>query len=153
MNKEEIYSHFVEYYTDLVMTKCENKNQFSLYYCKVGCLLCVENQYIILVVPQDNYPISTERFLSSIKWVSFQTRTLHKCPFANVLKTQKINLPDHWFFNETIKLVNKTANKYTYSCGKYPIMIELIDDNAHFSSSGTIKTALETYSCVVFFYL
>ena len=152
-----IRQSLIDYFGDLLMTKIQeteqsyNKRSYSLYYAKIGCMLCVEDRYLIVVVDSDPYSINHLENLSQLNWISFQTRTIDKPPQG--LRTQQIPSKINKLLTDKINLVEKKPDRYVYMSKTTPLKIELLftkeDDN--YSNSGTIQSALDTYNCVLSF--
>lgn len=149
--KNSVKNAFIKYFGDVTMTKVKQVNKFSLYYARIGCLLCIDDRYILTIVEHDDMQIGYERKLSAIDWTSFQTRTVDKLPMN--LKTQQNRSEITPILLDKIKLAEKRTDKNIYMCNNYPLQIELLfsKDNDSYSESGTIQSALDTYNCVVSF--
>lgn len=147
----------VSYFGDAIMTKIkqtqptDTKPSYSLYYAKIGCMLCVEDRYIIAILESDPYPIGSQEQLSRINWVSFQTRTLDKPPA--VLKTQQLKSKMTPAITDKIKLIDARKDRNVYISNSLPISIELLftKEDDHYADTGTIQSALDTYNCVLSF--
>lgn len=155
--KREVQNAVVDYFGDAIMTKVkqtpqtQTKPSYALYYAKIGCMLCVEDRYIIAVVEKDPFPVGSEEYLSQMNWVSFQTRTLVKPPAQ--LKTQQLKSKMTEHITNKIKLIDTRDDRNVYIASTLPLKCELLftkeDDN--YADSGTIQSALDTYNCVLTF--
>ena len=155
--KQSIRKSISDYFGNLVMTKLkktdptENKPSYSIYYAKIGCMLCVDDRYVIAIVESDPYPIGSQEYLSEMNWISFQTRTIEQ-PLSQ-LKTQQTKSVMTRQITDKIHLQEKTQDRNVYMASTLPLKIELLytteDDN--YSNSGTIQSALDTYNCVLSF--
>ena len=149
--KERIYKAFSDYYGNPYFVKGKEVNNYSLYYARKECLLCIDNQFLIVVVNRDYNSIGESERLSNLKWVSFQTRTMEKAPVS--LKSHDVKSILNNDINEKITLVEKTQDRCVYQPDYSPLKIELMfdEDYSNYSGTGTIKSSLETYNCVITF--
>ncbi len=150
--KNKIYTDFVNCFGNFVLTKgmdtpTNRGNSFSIYYAKVGCLLCIEDRFIVVVVPNDGQLIGNHERLSNLNWISFQTRIIDESPIPH-LKAQELQNNN---LSHTVSLNSRLNDRYVYDCDEFPLRIELLldEDNANYSEKGTLKTCLDTYMCVV----
>ena len=158
LEKNNIYKNLIDYYNNPVFVKIndtpKNKynNSYSIYYCKVGCMLCIDDRYLIVMVNNDDMPVGNNERLSSLKWVSFQTRTLE----SNLkLKAVDITVKPNKFVNTTVELSevlkNENVNKYIYYYNFLKIELLSTDEDIVYSEKGTIKSCLESYNCILSF--
>lgn len=155
--KLSIQKAIVSYFGDVVMTKVkqtpqtQNKPSYSLYYAKIGCMLCVEDRYIIVIIESDPYPIGSQEYLSQLNWISFQTRTIEKPPAQ--LKTQQTKPIITQPLTDKIRLFEKRNDRNVYMASTLPIKLELLytKDEDDYSDNGTVQSALDTYNCVITF--
>src|SRR3989344_6622775 len=122
--KIKIYESINDYYRDLYLTKIKNEAKFSVYYAKITCMLCIDKRYVVVVVPEDSFPIGIELPLNNLQWISFQTRTFQndidtKLPSQNYI-SKKTD-----FMDDIIDISNREINKFTYFSRKYPIKVEI----------------------------
>ena len=154
LNRTSIYNIIVEYFGDIVMTKKSINNEYSVYYSNIGCLLCLDNRYLVAITQNDDFPINYSCKLSELSWVSFQTRIFDKIGFR--LKQQQIKqLKVSRLLLSKIEKVDETKTKSVYMSHDVPLKIELLKENEidKHSETGTIKIALDTYACVLSFIL
>lgn len=155
--KLAIQKSIVEYFGDAVMVKIkqipetQTKPSYSLFYAKIGCMLCVEDRYIICVIEQDPYPLGFQQRLSEMNWISFQTRTIEKSP--GQLKTQQLKSKMTSILSDKIKLSDKRTDRNVYMAATVPLKVELLytKEDDTYADSGTIQSALDTYNCVLTF--
>lgn len=155
--KLNVYRNVVNYFGDIVLTKgmeipeTFNSSAYSLYYARIGCLLCIDDRYIVVIVEGSEYQINHQSRLSSLNWISFQTRTIEKPPVNLKTQTSKDELNE--FMNSRIKLTDKKTDRYIYFTEESPIKIELLftKNDTMYSEFGTIGSALSTYNCVISF--
>lgn len=138
-----------EYFNNPTMIKLKNVELFSMYSCKLYCLLNRECRYIMVLKEQDNYPVGTALKLKDINWVSFQTRTL----------TDNHDLPVHGYTQNRTPIllspiirVNKNEEISEYVCDKFPKLkfFLLHKKNINdYQDKGTILSALETFQTII----
>jgi hypothetical protein len=160
--RKNVQNGMVDYFGDIILTKCReipssspSSPSYSIYYARIGCLLCIDDRYIVVVV-ENSFPyfdIGYQTRLSSLDWTSFQTRTVQKPP--RELKTQISKSGETKIISSKINLVEKRDDRYVYFCDNIPLKIELLftKNDESYSEFGTIQSALETYNCVVSFLL
>lgn len=150
--KNKVRDGIVSYYGNPTMKKGKNQNGYSVYYARIGCLLCLEDRYILAVIKDDNPALGESRFLSQLKWVNFQSRILEEPPLS--LRAQDMAYGVSDILNEKIQLDKKLEDRNIYN-SVLPLRIELLynEESKDFSSSGTLRTALETYTCSLTFTL
>lgn len=151
---EYVYKLFVNYFNNPIMTKVKDQGDFSLYANKVYCLLSKECRYIIAITNKDYYSIGTTEELRTIKWVSFQTRTLKE-----ELKT-KVDLHGYEAkaegpLTDVIRRKKIDESASTYLCDTLPLKITLLHNERKKANSyqdkGTVIAALETWETIVTF--
>ena len=118
-------------------------------------MLCIDKRYVVVVVPEDSFPIGIELPLNNLQWISFQTRTFQndidtKLPSQNYI-SKKTD-----FMDDIIDISNREINKFTYFSRKYPIKVEILNMGKNstmydYSDKATISTALETFNCILSF--
>ena len=149
IQRENIYTLFARYFNNPKMFKIKNIKGYSLYACKVKCLLCIYTRYIMVFVNQDNTPISNEESLYDLKWESIQTRTLK----------EDYNLPIHEYqptrnteLFSPIQRVEQNINSSNYASDKFPVFITLLNDKnggSQYQDKGNIVSAIETYNTII----
>ena len=152
--KRTLQEAMLSYFGNVKMTKQKEFSNFSVYYAKVGCLLCVENRYLVAIVKSDDKIIGYSTQLSNLDWDSFQTRTFDKILTIDNLKIQQLHAstsPN--ILSSRITKISETNDKTIYTSYEIPVQIELIkdDETDNHSDNGTIKSALDTFYCVVSF--
>jgi len=156
--REVIYSHFVKYFNNPMMTKVKNIQDssgqvFSLYAAKVYNLLANENRYILCVTHGNILSIGTVEELRTIFWVSLQTRRL----------PEKYNCQTHSYIakaegplDEMIERYDITKESSVYKCEKFPELVitllhtEKKNENTY-QNRGKIINALETFETILTF--
>lgn len=155
--RTNVQKGILNYFGDVIVTKSkeiqatQNSSAYSIYYARIGCLLCIDDRYIVVIVEGKSFPLGHETYLSSLNWTSFQTRTIEKTPLK--IKTQTSPSKITPIIASKIKLVEKRDDRYVYFTDNVPVKVELLftknDDS--YAEFGTIQSALETYNCVVSF--
>lgn len=158
LEKNNIRQQIAEYFGSLYMTKCkhqiDNGYNYGIYYAKIGCMLCIDNQYVVITVPNDNNRIGTMLPLSDLSWNTFQTRTIKKLPVNIKLTAQTPTKKINDILNSGISIAEKLQDRYVYYCNEYPLYIELLSngkDEISYNDKGKVLTAIETYNCVIHF--
>jgi len=151
--KNEIYQTISEYFGDIMMTKLkhEEKTNLSFYYAKVGSLLSVEDRYLVAIVENDKLtPTGYGVKLSTLKWKSFQTRTLSS---KTKLVLQDIPLVSQMTMNISLFKTENKPDRSVFLTYDSPICVELLKEteNQNHSDTGTLKLALDTFECIVYF--
>jgi hypothetical protein len=157
-DKKRVYTDVANYFGNITLTKLASiprQVPIGMYYARIGCLLCDDNQYIVALVEGDNTPIGNTERLSDLKWISFQTRMLDKLPNKSTLSSQEFKsvLSRDTTLTDKIQLQERREDRCVYHSTHYPIQIELLieKENDVYSESGTIRSALDTYACVITF--
>lgn len=175
--KQEIYNSLVDYYGDLVFTKLNSRNTsdgntYGLYYFKVGCMLCIDNRYLLAIVKEDlSVPIGSQMYLSNLNWISFQTRSIDDFSSVNPhnikIKQQNVNNKRNNFIDMEMifgKDGEKTDRVY-YECSQhYPISVDIMKrkskekniydmmdgyEKEYYTPTCSLQTLLESYQCVL----
>lgn len=128
---EHVYNYFVTLYGDPEFTKIKEHQGTSTYMVKTTCLLINLCRFLVVTVPNDTNEINSRHKLSSLRWNSFQTRTLkgsYDCGFCDYsfksqtsygLELQERKDEATYYKNNYLKikitlLHTKTNNKYEY---------------------------------------
>ena len=151
--KQEIYNSIVDYFGDVVFTKVNSKStsdgtNYGIYYCKIGCMLCVDNRYLIAIVKEETnpyslddeqyqydsketIPIGSQIYLSNLQWNSFQTRSIDDFESINPhnikLKQQNVKNNRNLIVDLEMKQSNETEDRVVYDCSEnYPIVVDIM---------------------------
>ena len=151
--KQEIYNSIVDYFGDVVFTKLNSKSttdgtNYGIYYCKIGCMLCVDNRYLIAIVKEDmnpynlyddqyqssddeTIPIGSQIYLSNLQWSSFQTRSIDEFESVNPhnikLKQQNVKNNRNMIVDLEMKQTNELQDRVVYECSEhYPIVVDIM---------------------------
>jgi len=154
--KDNIYSEFTNYFSNLPFTKIENKGNYSVYMCKITCQLCIVKKYLIAFVSRDENPVNFVKNLSELKWICFQAQTSTMVHKLENYSYSKKNLP---FFNSKITVINRSPEKVTYKMTDIPLKVELIPKNTkqkeynkyEYADEGTLRHAIETFKTIITF--
>jgi len=150
-SNEGVYRIFINYFDNPDMIKSKTVNNFSIYMNRVYGMLCNEQRYIVAVVPEDGLQIGNIKKLSTLEWVSFQTRTSSERyeHIRSFVYDQKRNDP----YNTPIRLVKRTESHCEYISDNVPITLTLIIPKGksmyEYQPNGTIASALETYNTII----
>ena len=151
---EDIYEMFTNYFNNPIMIKTKNEEQYSVYVCKLYCLLNKECRYIIVFTKIDTNPIGVELPLKLLEWVSLQTRTLPSDEYNNI-KSHGYIPKEMGPLLAKINRVKITDEASTYKCDDYPIIITLLHTRSKtsltYQNRGTVIAALETWETIVTF--
>ena len=151
---EDIYEMFTNYFNNPTMVKTKNEDRYSVYVCKLYCLLNKECRYIIIFTKIDTNNINDELPLKSLEWVSLQTRTLPYDEYNNI-KSHGYIPKEIGPLLTKINRIKITDEASTYTCDDYPIIITLLHTRTKSSLSyqnrGTVIAALETWETIITF--
>lgn len=148
--RRKIYSLFVEYFQNPIMTKIKDVDKYSMYGFKNSAILGIEYRYVFVFVYRDDDKVGSKYPLSKLQWLGLQTRTvpdIHNIPVHNYIPRRLEGL------DEKISLVHKDANQYVYDVQNLPLKITLLPkkDENEYSPNGSVVVALETYQTIVTF--
>lgn len=151
---EDIYKMFVDYLNNPIMVKTKDEEGYSVYVCKLYCLLNKDCRYIIVFTKIDTNMIGSEIKLKDLNWVSLQTRTLPSDEYSNISSHGYIPKEKGPLLSKIIRIkIEDEAS--TYKCDDYPLIITLLHTKNKTSTSynnrGTIIAALETWETIVTF--
>ena len=158
--KETLYSHFVKYFNNPTMTKIDDiqkdGKQYSMYACNVISYISNEYKYIICIVDKDNASIGTVEALSTIFWLSLQTRRLPRKKYNCITHPYIAKMDDSSELNEIINRVNTLDECSEYICDKFPeLRITLLHTEkkgaTSYQNRGNIISAIETYETIFTF--
>lgn len=154
---QSLKSNLVKYYGNPIFTKLKSTKSHSIYYCKVGCLMCIDNRYLTVVCHNYGDPMYNKNRLSDLNWISFQTRTIDGDADLEKLQTIEL-LPDKNILRDKITINNRLNDRYSYNIvdkisqtHMYPIKLDLLftPSDTFYSDEGTLSSALETYNCIL----
>jgi hypothetical protein len=141
---------FVDYFENPIFTKTDNKDGYSIYYCKLNVHLANAYRYLIVLCKEDVFFIGENVSLDRLNWVVFQTRSL---PENKSIKTHSYSPKHSAPFNSIITMSNGAAeDESVYRCSAYPVEITLLkskDNYLVYPPTGRINSALETFNTIV----
>lgn len=152
----KIYNAILQYFPGYVMTKTAQHGSFGIYKAIVQCLLCNGIRYAVAIVEENSVGIGGKKNLSELAWESFQTRYSEddKDVAKFQIETFAYGHPEgSSILDDTIRLNRETKDSFKYTCDNLPLNVELlkIREDENMADTGTIATALETFSCVLSF--
>lgn len=147
----KIYEEFDRYFNYPVLFKTHDiENEYSVYMCKIYCLLSTEWRYIVAIIPKDSVPVGVAERLSELPWISFQTRTMpinHSSITPHTYTPKKTS-----FLSKILTKVNNDNLSATYKCQDLPITVTMLytkQSTTHYQDKGNIQAALETYQTII----
>jgi len=150
--KEEIYNSFADYFENPMMTKIKDVDNYSMYLCKIHCLLSTTNRYLIIFINKDKSKIGSSDSLRYLQWNSLQTRSIEDNHNVSKHKYTPRNTKE---LSKKINIKKRHTDHSTYDCETYPLNITLLhvkkDSLFEYNKSGTIVTAIETYNTIISF--
>jgi len=150
IDEEQVYSDFIKYFGDLPMTKIKDTDKHSMYAARIRCYQGIENRYIIVFVKDDYQAIDNVRYLSDLKWINFQTRSLADLHSIPVQDYKPRKMPE--FTSCKIRLVARDEKQYVYETNKYPIVVTLIPRRSvEYHRNADLVSAIEQYSTIITF--
>jgi len=181
--KQDIYNSIVDYFGDVIMTKLNSKSTsdgsvYGLYYCRVGCMLCVDNRYLLVIVKesdvhsgndQGNISVGTQMYLSNLHWISFQTRSIDEFetvnPYDIKIKQQNVKNNRNAIVDMEMKMSEELNDRVRYECSEhYPITVDIMRkksrekniydmmdgyEKEYYTPTCSLQTLLESYQCVL----
>jgi hypothetical protein len=179
--RQEIYNNIVNYFGDIIFTKLNSKatsdgTVYGLYYCKVGCMLCIDNRYLLVIVKEDTngsshneIPVGTQMYLSNLHWISFQTRSIDDFetvnPYGIKIKQQNVKNDRNMIIDLEMKLLEELNDRVSYECSEnYPISVDIMKkkskekniynmmdgyEKEYYTPTCSLQTLLESYQCVL----
>lgn len=149
-NRDLIYRNFAEYFEHPVLTKIRDVQQYSVYMAKIYALLGIEQHYVVVLIPKNLEEDGHQERLANLQWESLQTRALEEDHDIPVHSYTPRRLPS---INKTIRLTHQDPNQYVYSVDNMPLKVTLLprkkDQTMEYSRSGSVVTALETFSTIL----
>lgn len=141
-------------YANFLMTKVEQFNEYGIYKALVDSLTNGDAKYVVAVVPNDNLQIGSQRLLSSLHWVCFQTRTTDNTrrEFSNIqVYPQSYYISSSNNITDPIRLVDEKRTHFLYRPDNLPLKIEVLklSPSDNFASQGTVLSALELYQTIL----
>lgn len=147
---EQFYTNLDIYFNFPILYKQKDINGFSVYFCRIQNSLNGVYKYLIAFVYSDYLPLNTQKRLTDLKWVSFQTRELNEI----------INIPNHIYNPRRYPPLNIPINKTTvnnastdYFVDIYPIKCTVLHTAkktaSDYQQTGSLIQAIETYQTIL----
>ncbi len=154
--KDAVRQGLAQIYSEFWMTKINQHGIYGVYKALIDSLTTDGNKYIVAIVPNDNTPNGSEKLLSSLKWIIFQTRmtnNIEKEFNGQNVQPQSYQIKRDNILFDTIRLQGENQGKAVYLPDTLPLKVEilLLKENDHFSEEGNIIAALETYQTIISF--
>lgn len=147
------------YFQGLQLVKLKQNGVFGVWYAKYSGLT-MDEKYIVCICQNCEEDVGTQKLLSELFWISFQTRHLTQPPARGFIEQNCENLITP-FLNSKIQRARFDKIKSIYSCSTAPIVVELLhvrecnEDGCsiplidEYPEEGTILSAIMTFSCVI----
>lgn len=146
--KRKIYRLLTAYFGNPKLTKIKDTGSHSMYAAMVD-LLIKDFRYLIVLSPKDTYPKGVQFPLSSINWISLQTRTLNNELNCNKFTYIPHNKPP---FDTRVHLNKRKEKLATYESRDYKFSLCLLHTQEslyEYPDLGTLSSALETYQTII----
>ncbi len=150
--REKAYSLVDNYFDRPVMSKTEDRDNFSIYMAKISTLLSVENRCLIAIAPRDTFPVNFKIPLSEVFWDSFQTRALPGVPGG--LTPHKYVVKKRPEFQVGIHFYRRDDEASYYDVENLPVVVTLLHGKSSgygFRKDGDMVSALETFGTILTF--
>lgn len=148
-----IYSLISSYYDNPMLCKVKDTDIHTIYMSEITTLLGNTYHFIVAIVPIDVFLMGEKRYLSDLKWISFQSRKYTSRPY----KTNKYSykLKQGYPYNIPCEQVSSDSDFTVYHVKDIPsIIITLINDKNNmfdYAKKGTLSIALETFNTIITF--
>ncbi len=148
-DESEVHNLLVEYYKNPVMTKVKINGEDEFWAVRLHTLMINTFRYLIAITPISNSKERTTKYLSDLKWTSFQTRTIKEDWKLGSMRYEQNT--DRKFLIP-IKRTKIEEDITYYECEKFPgleiLLLPQRDTLVQYPETGTISRALETYHTV-----
>jgi hypothetical protein len=153
-NKSIVRSKINKIYDGFVMIKVGQHQSYGIWKALVDGLTMGNNRFIVAIVPNDRESIKTQKYLSSLNWVSFQTReTKNILKEFNYIKVnpQSYRIGPDNNITDKVTLTSETENSFIYTPDTFPATIEVLrlKDSDNFATKGTVTATLELYQTII----
>ena len=145
-----IYSLFVNYYNNPIMTKLkyDQNTNISSYYVKIYSQLLNKYHYLIVSVKNNIHQINKKIYLKNLKWESLQTRILDKNFDVNTINYNNTNLNDIFLY-----VFDRQNNMTTYKSKYINIIVYVLhtkENNLYeYPQKASLSQALEEYKTLI----
>jgi hypothetical protein len=152
-NSKYVYTVISEYFDNPILTKIEDKDNLSIYMCKINSLLANNHRYIVAMTDRDVFFFGYERPLQELNWKIFQTRSI---PTQHNIRKHNYRPKNDYPYNEEIIQTYKdtTVSEYVFNKQQLPLKVTLLHTEKslfEYPPSGTLAGALETYNTIIQF--
>ena len=145
-----IYSLFVNYYNNPIMTKLkyDQNTNISSYYVKIYSQLLNKYHYLIVSIKNNIDQINKKIYLKNLKWESLQTRILDKNFDVNTINYNNTNLNDIFLY-----VSHRQNNMTTYKSKYINIIVYVLhtkENNLYeYPQKASLSQALEEYKTLI----
>jgi hypothetical protein len=141
-------------YDNFIMTKVGQHDNYGIYKALVDSLLAGPSRFIVAIVPNDITPIGSEKMLSSLKWVNFQTRTTDNLTkeFNGIqVYPQPYRITAQNKIDDVVTLIDEKRSHFLYRPDNLPLKIEVLKltESDNFAQKGSVSAVLELYQTVL----
>jgi hypothetical protein len=146
-----LYPIIDSYFDRPVLEKTKDSNNLSVYMCKIASLLAgAEQRYLVVTTVIDRNPVGTRVALASLKWKSFQARTIPQ--YIPSIPKHSYSPKSTGEYLTPVHLSKRYEDHTEYSLEGYPtVAVTLLHKNKNmyeYAEKGMVATALETFRCV-----
>jgi hypothetical protein len=151
VDRNKVYSAFIDYYGDVMFTKVKENNSHSIYMFKMAWQLGNEYRYLVAVIPRELEPVGLTAKMSYLRWDSFQTRSIsdnYSLPEGYIKPTKTEAMTGN------INMIDQNTKASKYEAETLPIKIMLLHKKNkldEYAVQGRIHLALETFQTIVTF--
>ena len=127
--KDAVRQGLAQLYYGFWMTKVEQKGIYGVYKALIDSLTNDGNKYIVAIVANDNSPNGSEKLLSSLKWIIFQTRmtnNIEKEFNGHNIQAQSYQIKRDNILFDTIRLQGENQGKAVYLPDTLPLKVEIL---------------------------
>jgi hypothetical protein len=143
-------------YDGFIMTKTHDVQGYGIYKAIVDSMSGNDSiKYIVAIVPSDSSVyVGSQIYLSTLPWVSFQTRvtTKPKHEFSGfTLQPQRYSIKRDSILMDKIKIASEQDTKHIYIPDHLPLRIEILiqKEGESFAQEGIVVSALELFQTVL----
>jgi hypothetical protein len=155
-NSISVRNAISDLYDGFIMTKTHDVQGYGIYKAVVDSMSGNDSiKYVVAIVPSDSdVYIGSQIYLSTLPWVSFQTRvtTKPKHEFSGfTLHPQKYSIKRDSILMDKIKIASEQDTKHIYIPDHLPLRIEILiqKEGESFAQEGIVVSALELFQTVL----
>jgi|688.fasta_scaffold09199_14 hypothetical protein len=145
-----------EMYPDVLTVKVVDNQGFGIYKAIIDTMTSGDTKYIVLIVPRDSQTrVGTQRYVSQLPWVSFQTRSteeIYKEMNGFKLSPQPYQLASKKsLLYDKIRVVEERPDRWVYKPENVNVKVELLKRKPEdqFAQEGYIANALEAFRTII----